>query len=99
MSTRNVTIAFARRGYSASGGAENYLKRLAEGVSGRGYRTRLYTTGDWPNDDRSFDQITTLQSQTPLGFANELDKLREGSRDEVLVSLERVCRCDVYRAG
>jgi UDP-glucose:(heptosyl)LPS alpha-1,3-glucosyltransferase len=99
MSNRKVTICFARRGYSPSGGAENYLKRLAEGLSSRGYSTRLFTTKDWPADDRSFGQITRLSANSPLSFANELDKLREGIRDEVLISLERVCRCDVYRAG
>jgi UDP-glucose:(heptosyl)LPS alpha-1,3-glucosyltransferase len=94
----NVTIAFARRGYSSSGGAEAYLKRLAKGIAATGHRTRLFTTEDWPEDD-TFNEVVRLGDKRPLNFANELDKQRAGSRDEVLVSLERVCRCDVYRAG
>ena len=99
MPNQNLTICFARRGYSGSGGAESYLKRLAEGVSKSGYPPRLYTTDDWPENDQSFGRVIRLGSKSPLGFANELEKLRENSRDEVLISLERVCRCDVYRAG
>lgn len=99
MANQTFTICFARRGYSGSGGAESYLKRLAEGVSKNGYRTRLYTTEDWPEEDRTFGQVIRLGTKSPLAFANELEKLRENSRDEVLISLERICRCDVYRAG
>lgn len=93
------TVCFARRGYSGSGGAENYLQRLGKGVAEQGYRTRLFTTDDWPAEDASFGQIVRLGAKSPLAFANELEKLRGNSRDEVLISLERVCRCDVYRAG
>jgi UDP-glucose:(heptosyl)LPS alpha-1,3-glucosyltransferase len=99
MPSPKLNICFARRGYSGSGGAESYLKRLAEGVSTNGYTTRLFTTDDWPADDRKFSQVTRLGGKSPLAFANELEKAREGSRGEVLISLERVCRCDVYRAG
>jgi UDP-glucose:(heptosyl)LPS alpha-1,3-glucosyltransferase len=99
MSNSRLTVCFARRGYSVSGGAEAYLKRLGEGVAEHGYRTKLFTTGDWPSDDRSFNQIVRLGAESPFGFASELEKLRQDSRDEVLVSLERVCRCDIYRAG
>ena len=99
MTTQKLTICFARRGYSASGGAESYLKRLADGVANQGYRTRLFTTDDWPADDRSFGQVVRLDSKSPLAFANELEKVRKNPRDEVLVSLERLHWCDVYRAG
>jgi UDP-glucose:(heptosyl)LPS alpha-1,3-glucosyltransferase len=99
MANQKLTICFARRGYSPSGGAERYLRRLAEGVAERGYRTQLLTTDDWPGDDSAFGEVVRLGAKSPLGFAHELEKLREKSRDEVLVSLERVCRCDLYRAG
>lgn len=94
-----LTVCFARRGYSESGGAERYLRRLAEGVAEHGYRTRLFASDDWPENDRAFGQVVRLGAKSPLSFAHELEKLRQDSRDEVLISLERVCRCDVYRAG
>src|ERR1700760_3056417 len=99
MSNPKPTVCFARRGYSSSGGAETYLKRLGQGVAQQGYRTTLFTTDDWPTNDRSFGQVVRLGAKSPLGFAHELEKLRENARDEVLISLERVCRCDIYRAG
>jgi len=99
MPEKKLTICFARRGYSGSGGAESYLKRLADGVAQQGYRTRLFTTDDWPTEDRSFSEVIWLGAKSPSGFASELEKLRENTRNEVLISLERVCRCDVYRAG
>src|SRR4051812_10198688 len=99
MPATKVTIAFARRGYSGSGGAESYLKRLAEGVRREGYETRLFATSDWPSKDPSFSEVVRLRGKSPFEFANELEKMREKARHEMLVSLERVCRCDVYRAG
>jgi UDP-glucose:(heptosyl)LPS alpha-1,3-glucosyltransferase len=99
MPIHTLTVCFARRGYSETGGAERYLRRLAEGVQAHGYRTRLFASEDWPENDPAFGQVIRLGAKSPLAFANELGKLRENSRDEVLISLERVCRCDVYRAG
>jgi UDP-glucose:(heptosyl)LPS alpha-1,3-glucosyltransferase len=100
MPNQKLTICFARRGYSASGGAESYLKRLAQGVMNRGYKTRLFTTDDWPATDKSsFEEVIRLGDKSPLAFAHELERIRESSKDERLISLERVCRCDIYRAG
>jgi UDP-glucose:(heptosyl)LPS alpha-1,3-glucosyltransferase len=99
MPATKVTIAFARRGYSGSGGAESYLKRLAEGVRREGYETRLFSTSEWPSKDPSFSEVVRLRGKSPLEFANELEKMRKKPHAEMLVSLERVCRCDVYRAG
>jgi UDP-glucose:(heptosyl)LPS alpha-1,3-glucosyltransferase len=99
MTPKSLTICFARRGYSPSGGAESYLKRLAHGIADQGYQTRLFTTDDWPAEDRSFGQIIRLAAKSPLAFASELEKTRQNVRNEVLVSLERLFRCDIYRAG
>jgi UDP-glucose:(heptosyl)LPS alpha-1,3-glucosyltransferase len=100
MSNANLTIGFARRGYSASGGAEAYLKRLAGGVVELGHTTVLFTTSDWPAGDWTDGEIKHLRSRSPLGFAHELEEeaLRKVPCD-VLMSLERVNSCDVYRAG
>src|SRR3954463_11086283 len=99
MVASKVTIAFARRGYSASGGAEAYLKRLAEGIREMGYATRLYASDDWPAQDTTFDEIVRVPGSSALAFANNLDTQRPRNSGELLISLERVCRCDVYRAG
>jgi UDP-glucose:(heptosyl)LPS alpha-1,3-glucosyltransferase len=99
MSNGKLSIAFVRRGYSPSGGAEAYLKRLARGVVDLGHRAQLIATEDWPPNEWSFGSITRLRATSVLGFADELEKLRPTSDCDVLMSLERVWQCDVYRAG
>ena len=99
MPSEKLNIAFVRRGYSPSGGAEAYLKRLARGVVDLGHQAQLLTSNDWPKDQWPFGTITHLQATSAIGFADELDKLRPQIGCDVLMSLERVWRCDVFRAG
>jgi UDP-glucose:(heptosyl)LPS alpha-1,3-glucosyltransferase len=99
MSNSNLTIGFVRRGYSASGGAEAYLKRLARGLVELGHTALLLTTTDWPSSEWPFGEIRHLRARSPGGFADELEALRPRIQTNVLMSLERVCSCDVYRAG
>jgi UDP-glucose:(heptosyl)LPS alpha-1,3-glucosyltransferase len=97
--TRNLSIVFVRRGYSPTGGAEAYLKRLAGGVIEAGHDLQLVATNDWPAAEWPFGSITRLSAKSPIGFASELERLRTELRCDVLFSLERVWSCDVYRAG
>ena len=99
MSNGKLRIAFVRRGYSPSGGAEVYLKRLAEGVVSRGHEAQLVATKDWPGDEWAFGAVTRIRGESPSSFADELEKVRPEIGCDVLMSLERVWRCDVYRAG
>jgi UDP-glucose:(heptosyl)LPS alpha-1,3-glucosyltransferase len=99
MSNGKLKIAFVRRGYSPSGGAEAYLTRLAQGIVDLGHQAQLVTTVDWPVKEWPFESIMRLRSNSPIGFADELEKLRPQIPCDVLFSLERVWRCDVYRAG
>ena len=99
MSNGKLNIAFVRRGYSPSGGAEAYLKRLGQGMVNLGHSVQLLATHDWPANEWPFGSITHLRSTSPVGFADELEKIRSQIQCDVLVSLERVWRCDVYRAG
>jgi UDP-glucose:(heptosyl)LPS alpha-1,3-glucosyltransferase len=99
MRSNHLTIGFVRRGFSSSGGAESYLKRLAAGVVKRGHQMRLYASGDWPPDEWSFGPITRLEGKSATAFADEIEKLAPRPDCDVLMSLERIWRCDVYRAG
>jgi UDP-glucose:(heptosyl)LPS alpha-1,3-glucosyltransferase len=99
MPSNHLTIGFVRRGYSSSGGAEAYLKRLAAGVVERGHRVRLYTSKDWPADEWTFGPISRLTAGSATAFADEIESLAPRSECDVLMSLERIWRCDVYRAG
>jgi UDP-glucose:(heptosyl)LPS alpha-1,3-glucosyltransferase len=99
MRSNHLTIGFVRRGFSSSGGAESYLKRLAAGVVEQGHRVRLYASADWPSDEWSFGPITRVEGKSAIAFADAIEKLAPRSECDVLMSLERVRRCDVYRAG
>ena len=98
MRADQFTIGFVRRGFSSGGGAEAYLKRLAAGVAAAGYRVSLFTAEEWPADEWSFGSIERINAASPVAFADELEKIAR-DRCDVLFSLERVWRCDVYRAG
>ncbi len=94
-----LTIGLVRRGHSETGGAEAYLKRLARGLSRAGQEMRLFTDASWPATEWSWGPITRLRGETPRRFADELEKARPGEQCDLLFSLERVWKCDVYRAG
>ena len=92
-------IAFVRRGYSRSGGAEAYLKRLADDIVKAGHEVQLVTTNEWPESQWAFGPIKRLRATSVIGFADELEEIRAHLRCEVFFSLERVWSCDIYRAG
>ena len=96
---KNLSLVFVRRGYSPTGGAEAYLKRLARGVIEAGHDVQLVATSDWPDGEWPFGSIAHLRSKSPVEFASELERMRAQFRFDVLFSLERVWSCDVYRAG
>jgi UDP-glucose:(heptosyl)LPS alpha-1,3-glucosyltransferase len=96
---RNLTIALVRRGYSRSGGAEAYLKRLALGIVKAGHDVQLVATDEWPENQWTFGAIKCMATNTVIDFADELEQIRPRLHCDVLFSLERVWSCDVYRAG
>jgi UDP-glucose:(heptosyl)LPS alpha-1,3-glucosyltransferase len=99
MSDKHLSIGFVRRGYSATGGAEAYLQRLTRVVVDLGHDVRLITRPEWPASAWPFGQITQLQGRSAIAFADELEELRPQIHCNLLMSLERVWRCDVYRTG
>jgi UDP-glucose:(heptosyl)LPS alpha-1,3-glucosyltransferase len=99
MSNKKISIGFVRRGYSQSGGAESYLKRLACGVVELGHGAKLFATRDWPGEEWPVGPIVHVAARTPIAFADEIEKLRMRDGSDVLLSLERIWNCNVYRAG
>ena len=96
---KKLRIALVRRGYSRSGGAEAYLKRLADGIVKAGHEVHLVVTNEWPEDEWPFGSITRLGAKNVIGFADKLEQVRPQLHCDVLFSLERVWNCDLYRAG
>ena len=93
----NFDIGLVRRGYSATGGAEAYLLRLASGLHARGHKATLYTSVDWPPERWSFGDLVRLDATQPLEFARAFQRARKPG--QVVLSLDRVPDCDVFRAG
>src|SRR6476619_2608911 len=99
MSQHTFTIGFVRRGFAVSGGAEAYLKRLAEGIVSAGHRPHLFTTDDWPENEWTWGPITHLPESSAISFADGMERLRKEVSCDVWMSLDRIWRCDVFRAG
>ena len=94
-----MKIGFVRRGFSPSGGAEHYLQRLASGVTDAGHAVELFTTNEWPAEEWSIGKLTSLRGGSPIAFATEVENARRAAGCDSLMSLERVWRCNIYRAG
>ena len=93
-----LTIGIVRRGYSSSGGAEAYLKRLAAGIVEAGHKVTLFTAANWPREEWDFGPVIRVAGSSAIAFADALGKTTQDNC-EVLLSLERVWKCDAYRAG
>src|SRR4051794_41798672 len=76
---RKLNIGLVRRGFS-SGGAEAYLKRLAAGIAAANHDVVLFTAAEWPADEWNSGRIVRLNAATPIGFADELEKIWRGPR-------------------
>jgi len=92
-----MKIGLVRRGFSATGGAEAYLLRLAGGLARAGHEPVLVTSGDWPADRWPHGEIIRLEGRTPQKFA---DNAAAANLDlDVTFSLDRVPGCQIHRAG
>lgn len=95
-----MKLGLARRGYSPTGGAENYLRRLAAALAAAGHEPILFGSPDWPPDARpAHTPFATVPGRSPRAFADALAAARPEATCDRLFSLERVWRCDCYRAG
>ncbi len=93
-------IGLARRGWSPTGGAEGYLRRLGAALAAAGHRATLFASPEWPRTEWPADAgFETVRGGNPKAFADALAKLEPTRRCDVLFSLERVWKCDCYRAG
>jgi UDP-glucose:(heptosyl)LPS alpha-1,3-glucosyltransferase len=98
-----MKLGLVRRGYSATGGAEAYLLRLAAELSRRGHELVLFSDVAWPDEALAEHGLrltrSVIEASGPRLFADGLEKARTRSSLDLLFSLERVWSCDVYRAG
>ena len=92
-----MKIGLVRRGFSRTGGAESYLKRLGRALKDAGHQATLYSTLDWPPAEWSYGPLFRSDASSPLTFARAVRDSRQPG--EILFSLDRVMQCDCYRAG
>jgi len=95
---RTWRIAFLRRRFSPTGGAERYLLRLASGLAAQGHRITLYCE-DWSARENPFQDVRKIDSDDPVSFARKVMIQPLHDRHDIVFSLERVPGCDLYRAG
>jgi UDP-glucose:(heptosyl)LPS alpha-1,3-glucosyltransferase len=97
--SEKLNLGFARRGFSASGGAEAYLGRVARALVAAGHEVTLFVSQDWPEKQWELGRIVRVRGDGPISFADELERRNPRKHCDLLVSLERVWRCDFFRAG
>ena len=92
-----MKLGLVRRGYSPTGGAENYLLRFAEAARAAGHECVLFASDEWP--DAWPSARVRITGRSPRAFADALAAARPREHCDFLLSLERVWKCDAYRAG
>jgi UDP-glucose:(heptosyl)LPS alpha-1,3-glucosyltransferase len=95
---RKWRIAFLRRRFSPTGGAERYLLRLASALAAQGHEITLYCE-EWSPKENPFRTIRTIASDDPVTYAKRIVEQPLHDRHDIVFSLERVTGCDIYRAG
>lgn len=97
--TRPLTIAFLRRGYSSSGGVEVYLKGLASGLLAQGHRVILLGTQEWPLEQWPGGEILRCSSHSLSAYIADVERLKQtdGMGFDLILSVEKVPGCDLYR--
>jgi UDP-glucose:(heptosyl)LPS alpha-1,3-glucosyltransferase len=95
---RTWRIAFLRRRFSPTGGAERYLLRLASGLAAHGHPITLYCE-EWSPSENPFQEVRKVDSDDPTSFARKVMAQPMRDRHDIVFSLERVPGCDLYRAG
>jgi UDP-glucose:(heptosyl)LPS alpha-1,3-glucosyltransferase len=102
-----MRIAFVRRAWSPTGGAEHYLNRLATQLRGRGHECVLLCEHWTQGPESAFADVERFPVQAPAwlrpkAFADAVN-VRLAAKGETLFdlvfSLERGIRAHVYRAG
>lgn len=96
-----MKIALVRKNYTHYGGAENYIKLVANGLVSRGHEVRIFSAADWP-EEYSVTKICSFRKPSFLSnilFAAESKKELQREASDCIISFERTYFQDIYRAG
>jgi UDP-glucose:(heptosyl)LPS alpha-1,3-glucosyltransferase len=99
-----VKIALIRRTYTPFGGAERYMARLVEGLAAEGHELHILAVRwDGPQTPGvSFHPVPVCEKPgwlSALTFSRGCSRIIDRQGFDVVFSLERTLRQDIYRAG
>lgn len=99
-----MKITLIRRRWSATGGAENYLLRLAKQLQQRGHEASLICEKWDQRQQDCFREVIELpikasRARQPMEFANQANHFLENHEADCVLSLERGIHAEIYRAG
>lgn len=94
-----MTILFVRRGYSAFGGAERYLRRLAQALQEKGYQIVLLANDNWPAEAWPGSKISRIKATQPTPFATEVATIQADYPGSITFSMEQIPTADIYRTA
>ena len=96
-----MKIALVRKNYTHYGGAESYLKLVADGLASRGHEVRIFSSADWP-EGYSVTKVRSFRKPSFLSnilFAAESMRALRKEQADCILSFERTYFQDIYRAG
>lgn len=99
-----MKIALIRQRYTPFGGAERYMARLVSSLLAAGHAVHVIAAA-WETDDTAGVTFHRVPVRAPFGwlraivFARNARRLVANERFDLVFSLERTLRQDVYRAG
>ena len=99
-----MRIALIRQKYTPFGGAERYMARLVEGLAAAGHEVHILAAQWNAGGDAPVTMHRVPIARKPgwlksLSFSLGCKKIIESQQFDVVFSLERTLRQDVYRAG
>ncbi len=97
-----MKIALIRKNYSSYGGAENYLRLVAQGLNAKGHDVHIFSASNWHDNAFPVHRIKTLNKPSFLSnifFAVNSKAVLKKESFDCIFSFERTFFQDIYRAG
>lgn len=99
-----MKIALIRQKYTPFGGAERYMTRLIDGLAGNGHEVHVFAA-QWSSDGKQkaiFHRVPLIKFPgwlKNLSFSVNCRRMLAQEPFDVIFSLERTLKQDIYRAG
>ncbi|MDD2706893.1 MAG: glycosyltransferase family 4 protein [Verrucomicrobiae bacterium] len=93
-----MKIRLFRRRYTATGGAERYVCRLAAWLNGQGHEVGI-AAEEWPDSKEGVYRVERIPARGADAYVRMCLERFGGERGILNFSLERMLRQDIYRAG